>query len=516
VRVGGAAPADPLNAAVRDALARTGLDLSQLLAGGADALVVRPPVNTTALTEVLEQARGALVRNAPQELLDVLDREWPGAARSPAGWYYRAAALALLGLPGEAERVLADGLALHEHPALHFARSVTRVARGDLAGGRADLTAAWRTLDAPSSSAVTERGAAEQLLRAWETLLLARRGDFGAAEAQWRTLSTTDDPTVGVLAWLQRALARVRADVARTDAMPGEVPIGDAPIGDAPADVIDEAPSADAAASPRVRPGSLDAVDGALHRLGARWRDVTSTNEQRAAVAEVFATLQALSTGGTLWDAAQPARVHAARGVLTGALQVLMARDDQRPSDPALDVRGEPIGTRLVELASRHALAQLAAGAVVDARRALPRVAATEGPLVAQLLAALIDGAEGTTEAHATDREAPRSNADAAGRIDDLSAAVRDLGRARADELLASPLRLGLLLVPVEVPTPRRTRVDGPPAGVLLSGQIATAASRRGDDPDRRPAAPQPRSAFTRRALALGVLLLAAWWWLSR
>ena len=510
-RVGNAAPIDALDAAVRDALARTGLDLSQLLAGGADALVVRPPVNPTALADVLEQARGALVRNAPQELLEVLDREWPGAARSPAGWYYRAAALALLGLPGEAERILTDGLALHEHAALHFARSVARVARGDLAGARADLTAAWRTLEALASSALPEHDRAEQLLRAWETLLLARRGQFGAADAHWRTLAATDDPNVGVLAWLQRALSRVRAEVTRTESTRGAVPEPDLPLDAGP-----EAPPADRVAASAVRPGALDAVDVALHRLGARLRGASGADVPSEVTADVLGTLQALATGGALWDASQPARVHAARGVLTGVLQLLMARGDQRPSDPSLEVTSEATGARVVELASRQLLTQLGQGALGDARSLLPRVSATEGPLVARVLGALLDGAEGTAEEPPAERDARRPVVGAAARVDDAAAVVRDAARGRDDELLGSPLRLGLLLVPVELPVPRRPRVDGPPAGVLLSGQLATAASRRGDDRDRRPAEVAPRAVSTRRALAVGVLLLAAWWWLSR
>lgn len=516
VRIGGPAPvgaAAPIEAALQDALERTGLDLSQLLAGGADALVVRPPVNPIALGDVLERARGALVRNAPQELLEVLDREWPGAARAPAGWYYRAAALALLGLPGEAERVLTDGLAMHDASALHFARSVVRLARGDLAGARAAWTAAWTALDAPNAPAGVERAAAERLLRAWETLLLARRGQFGAAESQWQTLVAQDDPAVGLLSWLQQALARVRADATRRDAAVGVAVDDGAPVPPADEDAtwLPSGPQ---------RMGTLDAVDVALRRVGARVREARGPETRSALVPEVLTSLQALATGGTLWDAAQPARVHAARGVLAGLLQSLLASS---ATDAASDVgeiaaEGRDVGS--APLASRRLLAHLCADELREARALLPRVATTEGPLVAHVLASLLDGADGLGDERPSGAPSARSEAttaSAAASAEDVrTSEVQDGARARRDDLLATPLRFGLLLVPVELPIARRARVEGPPAGVLLEGRLATTASRPRDEPGATSAAAPQRALSARRMVALVVLVVAAWWWLSR
>lgn len=518
-RVGPASPASAapaLDAALRDALARTGLDLSQLLAGGADALVARPAVDEVALAEVLERARGALVRSAPQELLEVLDREWVGAARSAAGWYYRGAALALLGLPGEADRVLADGRALHDAPALAFARSVVRLAVADLPGARAALADAFASLErsAPMeggarSETTVDRVSAIRLLQAWEALLLARRGSRAEADARLAQWMAEDDDAGGLLAWLQRALARARVDAMRADgARTSEAPpvTDEATAGDAPAP---------AGPDDRRAPGRvavLDAVDGALRRLGGQLRGagVGPAAGDAALVSEVLLTLQALATGGALWDAARPARVHAARSVLAVALQVLL--------EPAAFTAPGPDGAP--SSATRDVLRALLADAVPDARALLSRVAATEGAEVAEVLARLLDdrageGAGGARAAGPTATgTAPEREADAAIPTPRVQQAVT----MRADDLLATPLRLGLVLVPVPMAGVRSVHRGRRPDGIVLDGTLGGGAARTRTGGARVEApAPHTRSRASRpRWLVLVVLLLAAWWWLSR
>jgi hypothetical protein len=97
------------------------------------------------------------------------------------------------------------------------------------------------------------------------------------------------------------------------------------------------------------RPGALDPLTHALRQLGARL-DGASARSDRAApspvAAEVLVALQALATGGTLWDAGQPARVFAARSALSAALQLLL----EPPVDPRQPAaRRTPIATQPVD-----------------------------------------------------------------------------------------------------------------------------------------------------------------------
>ena len=516
VRVGpapsvGATPA--LEDALRDVLARTGLDLAQLLAGGADALVSRPPTDAVALADVLERARAALVRNAPQELLATLDREWAGAALDPAGWYYRAAALALLGLPGEAELVLGDARALHDAPALAFARSVVRLAAGDLGGARAALR------EAEARVGMTAPEAGRRLLRAWEAVLLAHRGQRELADGRLAELADEAPDADPTLAWLRRTLARMRLDTVRRAS-----PTVEPPVPEVPPDIG--------------RPGALDPLAQTLRQLGTRFEGAPTRADRgppSPLAADVLSTLQALATGGTLWDAGQPARVLAARSVLSTALQLLLepdvalhgrasrltpitaARVPETPpggdaatsgANPPSDAPASRDAAMLPNDSaapgdgpdaprwSRVALSALLEGDGSSARALLPRIAATEGAPIAAVLAPLLG--------------APESGPDHA-----FGATAAPVA-ASLDDQLAMPLRLGLVFVPVNAPLTRRTRGGAPIDGVLLDGRLATdrvGAIARDGEGDAPRALPRPPR---RRWLWLLALLTGAVWWLSR
>lgn len=58
----------------------------------------------------LDTARGALLAGLPVDAIAALDSVWEHAKFAEAGWYLRAAALLTLGLPGESERVVQEGI----------------------------------------------------------------------------------------------------------------------------------------------------------------------------------------------------------------------------------------------------------------------------------------------------------------------------------------------------------------------------------------------------------------------
>ncbi len=489
-------PVAPLGGPAEE-LARAGVDLHTLLQAGADELVARTLPGTTALADLLERARAALVRGAPGEALAALDEGWEGAARTEGGWYYRAGALALLGLPGEAERVLHQALVLRGGSvALHFLQSVVRSGLGDSAGAREALAAALA------------RQPADHVLLGWQAVLTARLGDRPGALRQVASLADTE-PQQSVLTWVRQAVATAGADTARATlaarGWAGEE-----------TGVVDRAVEADEPlrASGERFPTPLD---DALRRLGARLAS-TSTHEVRR---DVRALLQALAPGGTLDRTSRPEQVPAVRSVLAAVLGVLAtsaatsavtgagraidsagtavheATDTgiangspaQGKPVPGQPVHGAPapgatrregraqyatpsastpleaqVGTdgrwRLTPGAPVPA-AELVAGAVNRPRAAffealrvghftnaatwIPRVAGMDGDAVAAVLRTLLDGArQGVTDAAVAGADEPVPDTARAGTGSRAEPVVRP---ARADDPLLTPIRIGLSLL---------------------------------------------------------------------
>jgi hypothetical protein len=347
-RIGDASPI------ARD-LRGSGVDLGALLDDATDTLVARAMPSAAALGEVLERARGALVRGAPMDVLAALDADWDGAAGTDGGWYHRSAALLLLGLAGESDRVLEQ--AVRARPgasALVFLRSVARSALGDASGARAALHAsqamhaAHTAREASMSHAAPSSGgepAGQIVLRAWEAVLRARSGDAAGAQALLGELPEAEVPSP-VLVWARQVVLRSSADAMR----------------DAAGRVVEALPDADGA--PR-----LDALEGALHRLGARLPGAPAAQLQ----ADVRAMLQALSPAGLLRDAAAPTREQAVRSVLGSLLQLLAERAATPAHGVAAAVLSAAPDSPPVQPWRREVLLALREGRVEDAARELHR-----------------------------------------------------------------------------------------------------------------------------------------------
>jgi len=496
------APVPPTVDPLLPDLSRAGVDLPALLDRGADALVTRAAPSSVALAELLERARGALVRGAPMEVLSALDAGWDGAARTESGWYFRAAALTLLGLPGEAERVLQQASSVRDgSPALAFLRSVVRSAAGHTAEARAALADAMM------------RRPGEPLLRAWDAVLSARSGHVASAQAVLSALERSGH-TEPVMAWARQAVVRVHASEQRatrvanpaasfsTPSPPGTPPLAPEPV------------------SATSRP-LLDPVDAALRDLGAR----LGASSRTALEAEVRQLLPVLSASGALQESGRSGRSHAVRAVLATLLQ-LLGRAEPDPGGGGFPVRGSaqagtgqprpPLGRALDAYADaegswrltpvggrgvapdvfaspvadaptlRHAvLDALRAGRLAEAGQWLEQARAREGEPVVRVLLQLLEGAAGSDRAAVggTGREP----------IPMVS------GTASRDDTLLAPLRLGLVLLQELSP---RCEARGVRALPSLEGErSARALAREG--------ATAPSARQVRRTVAVGALLLA-------
>ena len=185
-------------------LSRSGLPLDALFET-ADLLETREPLPRGATAMGLAQARTALLRQLPGDALAALDDVWSGAQRSEEGWYLRAGALTVLGLPGEGERVASEGLDLRPTSlALRYLQSVTRAMTGDWSGARAALTNA---LDAAPEDPV---------LRLQQAVVLARQGHLSDASEIVAAVQQqfVDHPAVG---WARAVLRTVATDRARRE-----------------------------------------------------------------------------------------------------------------------------------------------------------------------------------------------------------------------------------------------------------------------------------------------------------
>ncbi len=129
-------PRPEIGAAPRTPFDRSGISLLDVLTD-ADQVLARGSVAPVELEVGLEQARSSLLRQLPTEALASLDQVWQGAQDTEEGWYLRTGALLVLGLPGEGDRVATEGLdAQPASLALRFARSLARLAMGDVTGAR--------------------------------------------------------------------------------------------------------------------------------------------------------------------------------------------------------------------------------------------------------------------------------------------------------------------------------------------------------------------------------------------
>ena len=323
--VGGVAPRTPPSA---DALlGRSGVELSDLLLT-ADILEQRDGVAPVALEMGLEGARAALLRHQPGDALAALDRVWSTAQRSEEGWYLRSGALTVMGLPGEGDRIAAEGLHLMPTSlALRLVQSVALVLVGDVTGARAALAPA---LDASPRNPV---------LLAQQAVIVARHGliDDGAELLERALADSPDHPAFVWARGMVRAMAADRTRRAarigvesdphrptdpRTDGPSGATgrpgPIGwpedDPPVDGAEAAGLDEPPSDGCG-------NDLAAV--AFSRMGVRLG--TSTDLELAREARVL--VRAFSSGGTMASAVLPEQAHAARAVLSGMLYVMSPPD---------------------------------------------------------------------------------------------------------------------------------------------------------------------------------------------
>jgi hypothetical protein len=482
-------------------LQRAGIDLPTLLERGADTLVARDQPGTVALADVLERARGALVRGAPMEVLAALDTGWDGAARTESGWYFRAAALTLLGLPGEADRVLQQAVGLSARtPALTFLLSVVHSALGQAPAARAAL-----------ADALALRPG-EPLLRAWDAVLHARTGDVGGAQARLATLTpgATADP---ILAWARQAIQRASAADQRAARVvePGATPVS-VPLQRA-------GPVADASTP------ALDPIEAALRRLGARLRSAGGD----ALRDDVRQLMQSLSATGNLHDAGRSERAHAVRLVLA-TLMPLLGRDGGLTATDAASARPRP-GSAVPPLASAleafadaegswrltpagtrgvapdaHAplrtgtptvrqavLEALLAGRASDATALLAQANASEGEGVLRVLRCLVEGAS------ARDGSLP---------IDGEPMLAAPLSVVRDDGLLA-PLRFGLVLLQGLSPRHEARAVQGgaPSEGSSRHavGAVSRAGAGSGPGVDR-----SARDAGLAKRLGIACLALAA------
>ncbi len=322
----------------------------------------------------LEQSRGALLRNLPGEALTLLDGVWDGAQRTEEGWYLRAAALTLQGLPGEGDRVADAGLAQRPTSlALRFMQSVARFAVGDVAGARASLQPALA--QAPR----------DPVLAVQHALVHARFGDTRGAEKLLAMLEASS-PSHPVVKWGRAALRALIADAQRSQSTPsrgavlsyandaplvddifgatthgGDATVLEAVVGDVDVDVSDVAPS--------------DVAATALARFGARI--ATRSDDEIAREARVL--MRAFSAGGSLVSSTRPEQAHAARVVLTTFL-VSVSRERADVPSPVRAMIDQVIPL----LRSEHA---------VDADRLVQRQSVFAREPIGRLLLAIVRGA---------------------------------------------------------------------------------------------------------------------------
>lgn len=438
-------PVDGVSSALEE-LTRAGIDVRTILKGGADALVARTLPTATALAQLLERARSGIVRGAPDEALAALDEGWDGAERTEGGWYYRGSALTLLGLPGEADRVLQQGLLRRGGSvALNFLASVVRAAQGDSAGARDALTQAQA------------RRPADNVLVAWQAVLQARQGDVVGARRLLDPLLAAE-PGSSVLSWAKQAISQASTDSARASLAAQQRGTASPQAAEAAERTHWSLPESE----------SVSPLLGALRRLGSRFASAPVPE----AASEVRMLLQSLAVGGALDRAARPEQSIATRSMLAAMLAVL-ARESSEPNfgrapgtptargaspapsrplegqkddagrwrlTPAVSstVLSDESGNRTVASARSAVLMAVRAGSFDSALAWLPRVTSVEGEAAAVVLRHLLEGARPESSPESSPGSSPES-------------APRDVPSARrptrVDDALAVPIRIGLSLL---------------------------------------------------------------------
>lgn len=291
-------------------LKRSGLDVRELLTAP-DQVMVRSRTPAVALDLGLEHARGSMVRNQPADALAALDEVWSGARNTETGWYLRGGSLALLGLPGEALRVVAEGLQAHPDSAANqFLLSLTRLTLGDLPGAQLALANAG-----PAGEDV--------LLLVQRALVAAESGDPILAEELLRRASVAA-PGHAALQYGRDTLRETQRnrtrDFKRTP-VASRTPVSiDALFRDEVAtDDGARAEHTGAASRAPAMDARYDATAVALRTLGNQLTNGT----RKQVLAEARALIASLSAGGTLATTIPASRAHAARAVLSAVLEVL-------------------------------------------------------------------------------------------------------------------------------------------------------------------------------------------------
>jgi hypothetical protein len=474
-------------------LGRSGLDLQGILAEP-DHLVVRADTPFVALDLGLEQARGAFVRNHPADALTLLDTVWEGAKKLETGWYLRGSSLALLGLPGEADKLARQALELlPKSLALRFMQSVSRLSLGDLVGARAALADA------------TGAKSTDVLLQVHEALLVARQGDRAGAERLMREaiVRSPDHPAV---AWGRTMLRGALREGARAfdEGTGGSVGWVRTPARSVPPDGMPYLDDLEQVS----RESAGDVAAQALRHLGARIATLTPA----MLVAESRLLAGSLSAGGTMGAAIPAARAHAARTVLAALIDALQptvtatglgweARsvDGQWQRTPTPSASMEPVPDAL-QATVRALVTAIREGRVGDAETILRRSNGAVDASALTLLHALAAGER--TKRGAT------TSIDDDGMPAETSVPGTNSGPVRGGEVNAqlAALRLGLALLPEGEALSGRERL--PLTGVPESDATRGWAAAQAASASRRAVHAGP-SAGTAAAVVAGVAMLA-------
>lgn len=335
-RVPGVPQAAPAGGAGAGLLDRSGLDLRTLL-DTEDLLVQRDAVQGGALEVGLEQARGALVRQAPSDAMAILDQVWDGAQSSEEGWYLRAGALLGVGRPEEGDRVAGDGLAVRPaSAALRFARSLAREGTGDLGSARQLLEEAMAlSPDQP-------------LLEAQHALLRARHGDAEGARDGIEAVASRHPDHPAVL-YARLALHRLSTE-ARRGAAGVEVPAAVPPTGDAQgATPVAPAPDAESAATvsadlgAQQERGEAEGLPEVAVRVVKRVATLLADLPTASALLEIRRLLRGLGPRTPFAEAVSPAVAEVVRALMAAVIDTLV--DGPRTRDD-----GDPLRRLVVQL----------------------------------------------------------------------------------------------------------------------------------------------------------------------
>ncbi|MGV3711144.1 MAG: tetratricopeptide repeat protein [Gemmatimonas sp.] len=465
-------------------LGRSGLDIRGVVSAP-DQIVVRSQTPSAALHLGLEQARGAMVRNGPADALAALDDVWSGAQHTETGWYLRGGSLALLGLPGEASRVAAEGLHLNPHSAaMHFLQSLARMTLGDAGAAQSALTSALAHSDP------------EAVLLIQQAILAAARGDADAAEELLRRASYQfpSHPAIEYGRSQLREMVRLRVRERRhtpasqqrsIDVPHTETPDHDEPEASAVHSALSRANLSTPAGGDAI--SARDVVLDALVQLGAQLRNGT----RGQSIAETRTLLASLSAGGTLAGSLPPARAHAMRALLSSMLEALSAGTSamgsgweaesvdgewRRSEFDWIDERrntgsgGSEHAVRANELLSalvRTVISALQEGRPRDAELQIRRARGGVNAMTLQLLTSIVSDDERAAVASS-------SGASTSGSADNTAPVQSSL----ASHALLTPLRLGLALLPPRERAPGNvTLPHNEDAAVMFAGSLGASSS---------------------------------------